>query len=98
MQEIDISVLAGALRTAPDSPTFIPPSVSPYVMEHIYEPLLRGERVLFSELDFSAFVDGDLDDLEGMVYKSNESYERLQRLGMVFRKAAPVSLTRRTFC
>lgn len=98
MSSIDCRRLVEKLRGAEGEQAFTPPEVSPYVLRHIYEPLLRGEEVLFADLDFTAFDEDDLRGLAGYIDASVRSTSALITLNGVFCRKEPASLTRRAFC
>ena len=98
MREINLKLLVSALNEAKEETTFPACNVSEYVMEHIYKPLLRGERVAFSDLDFSAFDDDDLQALEHWLEEQDHRHSRLANLNLVFCEAVPVSAAARAFC
>lgn len=95
---VDLSGLVAELKDAEEAKTFVPPEVSEYVIQRIYGPLLRGEKVRFAELDFTAFSDEDLHDLERRIDASEYEYRCLANLNLVFCEAAPISTAVRAFC
>ncbi len=60
--EVQIKRLTEELREAEED-TFEAGAVSDYVMEHIFEPLLRDEQLFFKDMDFSRFSQEDIRDL-----------------------------------
>lgn len=98
MRNVDFKTLVTKLRATEDQPTFTPPSISPYVRQHIYEPLLRGEQVLFAELDFTAFNSYDINELEDYIGSIMENTTHLKNLNKIFCCVGPVSMTQRAFC
>lgn len=98
MSSIDLMQMVKKLRTAEEEQTFTPPPISPYVRQHIYEPLLRGEQVLFADLDFTAFTDDNLDELEQHISLLIQNTSRLETLNEVFCRRDPASVARRAFC
>lgn len=95
---VDLNCLVDLLCTVEEEPSFTPPEVSDYVLRHIYEPLLRGESVLFSTLDFDAFDPEDLLQLEYRIGEIERVFRRLANLSLVFCEAIPVSLRKKAFC
>ena len=73
-------------------------SVSDYVMEHIFKPLLADQEVCYAELDFERFSGSDIADLEDMLEKRERQKNRLERLNRVFCEAEPISVKCRAFC
>ena len=61
---IDTGYLVAALRQAPEEQTFFPREVSEYVVEHIFMPLRRDEAICFTDLDFDAFDESDIRNLQ----------------------------------
>lgn len=98
MSRLDLSRLVELLRATEEQETFSPPPISDYILQHIVEPLLRDETVLFSQLDFTAFSEEDLDMLESYCYARGETEHQLSGINSVFCQAPPVSLGSRTFC
>lgn len=95
---IDLKLLALGLMEAEEEKTFPLPPINPYVLRHIYEPLLRDETVRFSELNYAAFDDRDLNDLETMLTDSEDTERRLVYLNKLLCSAPPVSAPIRAFC
>lgn len=95
---IDLKLLALGLMEAEEEKTFPLPPINPYVLRHIYEPLLRDETVRFSELNFAAFDDSDLTDLETMLEECGDTERRLASLNGLLCGAPPVSVSVRAFC
>ena len=73
-------------------------SVSDYVMEHIFKPLLADQEVCYAELDFTRFSGVDIADLEDLLEEQECQKNRLEQLNRVFCKAEPISVKRRAFC
>ena len=61
--EIDFDALLSNFRNAEDGKTFEAKDVSGYVMSRIWEPLQRGETLLYENLDFSLFGVDDITNL-----------------------------------
>ena len=57
--EVEIKTLTEKLRKAEEDP-FEAGAVSDYVLEYIFEPLRREERLFFKDLDFSRFSQEDM--------------------------------------
>lgn len=95
---ITIQALINQFREAEESETFIPTPIPEYVKSHIYEPLLRGEKVLFSGLDFSRFDGEDIETLRRSIERKYEMQQSLVGINETFCKAAPTSVTQRAFC
>lgn len=95
---IESSGLIAALNEAPEELTLSPYEVSEYVMEHIFKPLRLGESLGFADLDFEAFTDEDIRELETWIDRRERMTCRLADLGRIFCEAKPVSSTGRAFC
>lgn len=95
---IDLKLLALGLMETEEEKTFPLPPINPYVLRHIYEPLLRDETVRFSELNYAAFDDSDLTDLETMLDDYGDAERRLVHLNELLCSAPPVSASVRAFC
>ena len=98
MMKLDLNAIVEELMETEEMPTFLVPEVSDYVLTHIYEPLLRGETLRFSDLDFDAFGNSDLSDLETMIDARGQMKARLCSLNNTFCKAGAVSVQKRAFC
>ncbi len=96
--KLELDVFVKTLATAEEQATFTPPEVSDYVLKNIYEPMLRDEDVLFADLDFDAFSDEDLDDLENMIEQCDSVERKLKSLNSVFCKSMPVTRLEKAFC
>ncbi|MBQ9719975.1 MAG: hypothetical protein IJV64_04690 [Oscillospiraceae bacterium] len=95
--EVKIKTLAEELREAEEDP-FEAGAVSDYVMEHIFEPLRRGERLFFKDVDFSRFSQEDIGDLYNYIDRRDAYYSSLCNLNAIFCRATPVSVKARAFC
>lgn len=98
MPKIDIIRFANNLHAAKEAPTLEPYPVCEYVLRNIYEPLLQGKQVLFTDLDFNAFHEGDIDDLEQRADEEYQMTYKLEKVNRTFCDAVPASLCQRTFC
>ena len=96
--KINLRELAEALAAVEGKQTFTFNTVPDYVLKHIYEPLSRGEPVLFADLDFEAFSDEDLNVLDDWVNEQQYAFSRLCKLNEHFSNAVPVSAAARAFC
>ena len=96
--KIDLNWLTESLNAAKEGKSHAPLESCDYVKEHIYQPLLRGEQVLFSELDFDAFCTEDLWELDRWIEETENIHYRLCRLNLKFCEAVPVSLAKRAYC
>lgn len=90
--------LVAALREAPEEQTLSPYEVSEYVMEHIFKPLRQDKTLSFADLDFKAFTDEDIRELETWIERREHMTDRLANLGNIFCGAEPVSRPGRAFC
>ena len=95
---IDTGCLVAALRQAPEEQTFFPCEVSEYVVEHIFMPLRRDETICFTDLDFDAFDESDIQGLVDWIEQRGRMARRLTGLSRVFCEAEPVSAPLRAFC
>lgn len=95
--ELDFVQLLRSFQTAIQSVPE-PVTVSDYVMTHILEPMLRGDMPQFSELDFNAFDEQDLDQLRSLVeYRAHSRYRHIS-ISRKFCETVPASTTYRAFC
>ena len=76
--KIDLSKLVQELAVLPHTPVEHN-EVSAYVLTHIFAPLREKHKVMFADLDFSAFTEEDLDALRGMLSDEEERLNRLLR-------------------
>ena len=95
--EVQIKRLTEELREAEEDP-FEAGAVSDYVMEHIFEPLLRDEQLFFKDVDFSRFSQEDIRDLYNYIERRDAYHDCLRRLNAIFCMAEPVSVKARAFC
>ena len=95
--EVKIKRLTEELREAEED-VFEAGAVSDYVMEHIFEPLLRDEQLFFKDMDFSRFSQEDIRDLYNYIERRDAYHDCLRRLNAIFCMAEPVSVKARTFC
>lgn len=95
---IKMQALMDQFREAKESVTFLPTPIPEYVKTHIYEPLLRGEKVLFSELDFTRFSGEDIEILGRGIERKYEMRHALTQINEIFCRAAPASTGKRTYC
>ena len=95
--ELDFSKLLQSFLSA--KPTLSEEiTVSDYVMTHIFEPMLHGVFPKFSELDFDAFDEQDLDQLRSLVAdRAHQTYRHIA-INRKFCETGPVSTTQRSFC
>lgn len=74
------------------------PVVSDYVMQHIYEPLRRGETVRFKDLDFDAFGEEDLQELNELMEAYSHLEHTLVQISKKFCETASCTVHHRAFC
>ena len=74
------------------------PVVSDYVMQHIYEPLRRGEIVRFKDLDFDAFGEENLQELNELMEAYSHLEHTLVQISKKFCKTASYTVHHRAFC
>ena len=95
--EVQIETLAKELQAAEEDP-FEAGAVSDYVMEHIFEPLLRDEQLFFKDIDFSRFSQEDIRDLYNYIDRRDACHSSLCNLNAIFCRAVPASVKARAFC
>lgn len=95
--ELDFSSLLQSFMTAKPN-TLEEITVSDYVMTHILEPMLYGVFPKFSELDFDAFDEHDLDQLQSLVTDRAHQTCRHIAINRKFCETDPVSTMQRSFC
>ena len=95
--ELDFSILLQSFLSA--KPAHLEAiTVSDYVMTHILYPMLHGVFPKFSELDFDAFDEQDLDQLRSLVTdRAHQTYRHIS-INRKFCETDPVSTTKRSFC
>lgn len=74
------------------------PVVSDYVMQHIFEPLRRGETVRFKNLDFDAFGEEDLQELNELMEAYSHLEHTLVQISRKFCETASCTVSHRAFC
>ena len=74
------------------------PLVSDYVIKHIYEPLRRDEKVRFAELDFEAFSEEDIHELNELMEAYSHIEHRLIQLSRRFCETETSTVQHRAFC
>lgn len=74
------------------------PVVSDYVMQHIFEPLRRGETVRFKDLDFDAFGEEDLQELNELMEAYSHVEHTLVQTSKKFCETASCTASHRAFC
>ena len=95
--ELDFTQLLHSFQTAKQrTPEDI--KVSDYVMTHILEPMLQGDVPQFSDLDFYAFDEQDLNQLCSLVQYRIHSRLRHISISRTFCEISPASTTCRSFC
>ena len=94
---IDPSGLAAALAETPEE-YILPYEGNSYVMEHLYMPLRQDLPLCFAYLDFDAFSDDDIQELDHWIEEKQNVENRLISLGHIFCAAQPVSRSNRVFC
>lgn len=95
--EVQIETLAKELQAAEEDP-FEAGAVSDYVMERIFEPLRREERLFFKDLDYSRFSREDIRDLYNYIDCRDAYHNSLCNLNAIFCRAIPASVKARAFC
>ena len=76
MMQVNIAQMVSALQKAP---VFAYPEMDEgtrYLFNHVYNRMLRGEKVKLSELDFAAFEEDDIHSLNKLY---NSVFERNNR-------------------
>lgn len=74
------------------------PVVSDYVMQHIYEPLRRGETVRFEDLNFDAFGEDDLQELNELMEAYSHLEHTLVQISKKFCETESCTVPHRAFC
>ena len=95
--KVDLMKLSEQLTSAEES-TISLPEITPYVREHIYEPLLESDTLLLTSLDFSRFCRNDIVDLRDRLEEKHQAKERLKDINAIFCRADSVSSRKRSFC
>ena len=95
--KLDLSMLVQELAVLPHTPVEHK-GVSAYVLTHIFAPLREKHKVMFADLDFSAFTAEDLDALRSMLSEEEDRLDRLDRLQKILCTAKPKAAAARRFC
>lgn len=95
--KLKLPIFMQALTALPHAPVEHN-EVSAYVLTHIFAPLREKHKVMFADLDFSAFTVEDLDALRSMLSNEEERLERLLRLQDILCAAEPKAAAVRRFC
>ena len=74
------------------------PVVSDYVMQHIFESLRRGETVRFKDLDFDAFGEDDLQELNELMEAYSHLEHTLVQISKKFCETTSCTVHHRAFC
>jgi len=96
--KLDLKLLAGSLSRAEPGKAVLAGGCSPYLLDKVFRPISRGERVCFRDLDYSRFDQGDLSALS----EYNEAVEKAiqasqERAGNIA-KIEPAPNRVRRFC
>lgn len=96
--KLDLDLLVMRLIEEKEGPVLPANHCNEYLMAHVFLPLLRGEPVLFGDINYDAFDEADIGDLA----EYNESVYHLARiLEQVTEKMAdtrPIARPVRQFC
>lgn len=74
------------------------PVVSGYVLKYIFQPLRRGEKIRFRDLNFDAFDAIDLQDLNELLEVYSRMEDDLIRLSEKFCRIPPCAVAHSAFC
>ena len=96
--DLDLKHFASIIQQADAKSDIDFPMVSDYVMKHIYEPLRRGETVRFADLDFNAFGEEDLHELNELMEAYEQLEHRLIQISRHFCETASRAVRCRAFC
>lgn len=96
--DLDLKHFASIIQQTESKSDIDLPVVSDYVMKHIYEPLRRDEPVRFSALDFEAFGEADLQELNELMEAYSHMEHRLIQLSRRFCETETSTVRHRAFC
>ena len=96
--DLDLREFVTAIRQTEVKSDIDLPVVSDYVMKHIYEPLRRDEKVRFAELDFEAFSEEDIHELNELMEAYSHIEHRLIQLSRRFCETETSTVQHRAFC
>ena len=96
--DLDLKHFASIIRQTDVESDIDFPLVSDYVMKHIYEPLRRDEKVRFADLDFNAFGEEELHDLNELMEAYEHLEHRLIQISRKFCETASTTVRNRAFC
>lgn len=96
--QIDINKLTNMLKQAEntDNPTGI--EVCDYLKNDVVKPLLSGELLYVSDIDFSSFSMDELENLRLFLAHSNDIVSRLNHLCGIFSAIKPRAVSAPVFC
>jgi len=96
--KLDLKLLAGSLSRAEPGEAVLSGGCSPYLLDKVFRPISRGERVSFRDLDYSRFDRGDISALSeynnALVKAIQASRKRVETIA----KIEPVPNRIRRFC
>jgi len=96
--KLDLKLLADALSRVEPGEAVLAGGCSPYLLDKVFRPISRGERVYFRDLDYSRFDWGDISALSeynnALVKAIQASQERAGNIA----KIEPVPNCVRRFC
>ena len=96
--DLDLKHFASIIQQTETKSEIDFPIVSDYVMKHIYEPLRRGEKIRFADLDFHAFGEEDLRELNELMEAYEHLEHRLIQISRHFCETASRAVRYRAFC
>jgi hypothetical protein len=72
--------------------------LSPYLMEHLFYPYMKGKNIPLDSLDYDAFELEDLDRLFDYLGDLETVYSKLQDKAEKIWKGSPIACRSRAFC
>ena len=95
--ELNPAALLRCLREEPAAEQ-APQELSPYLLEHVLAPYLRGEEVVIGDIDYSAFSSQEMCGFLDYVQQLGDKNEKTERLWKALGQRKPLVIRTPSFC
>lgn len=96
--KMDLKLLSQHFSQAPEGPSVSAEGVNPYLLEHVLEPYLRGEKVRYGDIDYEAFEDIELRAFSEYCENLYDAAYKLEQFTGTLANTRPEARRLQTFC
>ncbi len=95
---LDLKLLSKRFSQKKEEPPISQEGVNAYLLEEVLAPVLHHNNIYLQDIDFTAFDEDDVDELENYYGRLHDTAQRMDQFVQTVARTQPAASSIRSFC